>query len=109
MPEVRKILGQQSPAATTQVALYTVPASTQSVVSSIVICNRGAASTTYRLSIAYTGLADATNQQIVYDATIAANDSIFLTLGLTLGATDLIRCYSASGNVTFNVFGVEIT
>ena len=109
MPEVRKILGQQTPAAVTQVTLYTVTLGSQAVVSSIIVCNRSATSTTYRLSVAYQGLADATNQQIVYDATIIGSDSVFLVTGLTLGSTDLIRCYSTSGNVTFSAFGVEIT
>lgn len=109
MPETRKVLGQSAPTATTLTAVYTVPASTQALLSTITVCNRSATATTYRLSVAVAGAADANNQYLVYDAPISGNEAVTWTLGCTLGAADVVRAYVGAATVTVNVFGVEIT
>jgi hypothetical protein len=103
-----KVLGQSNPAATTLTDAYTVPASTQSVVSSIVIANRGAA-TSYRLSVAVAGAADANQQYLAYDVAIGANEMHTLTLGVSLQTTDKVRVYATLATLSFNIFGVELT
>ena len=103
-----KILGQSAPAATTETALYTVPASTETIISSIVVCNRGSSAGTYRIYVADNGAAAANNQYLVYDATIQAKETVALTLGLTLNATDILRVYASSADMSFNAFGSEI-
>jgi len=40
---------------------------------------------------------------------IAANDSTTLTLGITLAATDVVTVYASSADMSFNVFGTEIS
>jgi hypothetical protein len=55
MATIYKILGQSSPLATTETDLYTVPALTSAVCSSISICNRGGTQTTFRVSISQGG------------------------------------------------------
>lgn len=107
MADVYKVLGQSAPVAATLTTLYTVPASTSTIVSTLVVANRGATSATYRISVAIGGAADAPQQYIAYDATIGANETVALTLGMTLAQTDVIRVYSSSGNLTFVAFGVE--
>jgi len=107
MAESFKILGQQNPAATTLTDLYTVPASTQAVVSSIVVCNRGAA-TSYRLSVALNGAADSNEQYIAYDRAIGLNEVHTFVLGIGLGDTDKLRCYATLATLSFSAFGVEI-
>lgn len=109
MTDTVKVLAQSIPAASTLTDAYTVPASTSTVISTIKACNRDAASTKIRVSIAVAGAADATKQYAYYDLTLAANDTFSATEGWTLAATDVIRVYSLSGNVAFNIFGVEIT
>jgi hypothetical protein len=99
-----KTLGQANPAATTLTTLYT--AATAAGVSSIVICNQGVAGT-FRISIAVAAAADATKQYLYYDIPIDANDTFVATIGATLAATDLIRCYASHANMSFNVFGLE--
>ena len=106
--ETKKILGQNSPAATTLTDLYTVPASTQTIGSSLVVTNRAGA-TTYRVSIAKAGAADAVAQYIAYDNALAANDTETIKIGITLGATDVVRVYSGTGSVSFSLFGVEVS
>jgi hypothetical protein len=109
MPTNYKILGQSAPAATTSSDLYTVPSSTQAVVSSIVVANRDAAAATYRISCATDGATLANAQYVAYDVTVGGADSTVLTLGITLGDTDKIRVYGSTANLTFTAFGSEIS
>lgn len=108
MAETYKVLAQSNPAATTLTDAYTVPASTSTVVSSIIVANRSTA-TSFRVSVAIAGAADANQQYIAYDRAIAANEVIPLTFGVTLAATDKVRVYATLATLSFNIFGVEIT
>ena len=109
MPTAYKILGQSAPSATTSTDLYTVPSSTQAVVSSIVVCNRDSAAATYRISTAIDGASLANAQYIAYDVTVGGNDSTIITIGATLGDTDKIRVYASTANLTFTAYGSEIS
>lgn len=109
MAEALKVLGQVNPSATTLTALYTVPGSTSATVSTIAICNRGSSNATFRVSIAVNGASDDPKQYIYYDITLMKNDSIFATIGLTLGAGDIVRVYSSSADLSFSLFGVEVS
>lgn len=79
------------------------------VVSTITICNRSSSSATYTIGVS---TASATYQDagiIVYQATIAGNDTIGLTFGLTMDATNKYLVASSSAStVSFGVFGSEI-
>ena len=109
MPQAHKVLGQSNPSATTLTTLYTAPASTQAVCSTITVCNTASTATTYRIAVRPAGASIATSQYLAYDAAIPANDTATLTLGVTLEATDVISVYAASANVAFSAYGVEIT
>jgi len=109
MPTVYKVLGQSAPSATTATTLYTVPASTETVVSTIIVANRAASAATYRISIRPNGAALANQHYIAYDVTVGAGDSTTLTLGITLDATDVLEVYASTANLSFNAFGSEIT
>lgn len=108
MPTAYKVLGQSAPAATTATTLYTVPSATSTVASTLSVCNRGV-STTFRVAVRPAGAALANTHYIVYDNYIAASDTIFLTLGLTLAATDVVTVYAGTADMTFSLFGSEIT
>ena len=108
MATTYKVLGQSIPAATTQTTLYTVPSATQAVVSSIVICNQATSAATFRLAIRIAGATLATSQYIAYDVTVGASDSTVLTMGLTLGAADLLTVYASTATVSFSAYGSEI-
>jgi hypothetical protein len=109
MPTVYKVLGQSAPAATTNVNLYTVPADTSAVVSTIVIANRAATASTYRIAVRPAGTSLANQHYIAFDVPVGASDSTTLTLGITLAATDIITVYASTINLTFSVFGSEIS
>jgi hypothetical protein len=109
MPTTYKILGQQAPAATTPADLYTVPAATSTVVSSIIVANRGASPASFRVSFSIAGAGTANKDYIYYDVPIDGNDTFIATIGVTLAATDKIRVYASTANVTFQAFGSELT
>ena len=110
MPQTYKVLGQSAPTANTTANVYTVPAATQAVVSSIVVTNRNSgANITYRLAVQPAGAALANQHYIAYDSTVTALDTVALSLGVSLGNTDVLSVYTANSNVSFSVFGVEIT
>ena len=109
MASVYKILGQVAPSATTETALYTVPALTSAVVSTLVICNRGGTATTARVSVSAGGGATANKDYIIYDLAIPANEQYMATVGITMATTDRMRVYAGNGNLSFSVFGSEIT
>jgi hypothetical protein len=109
MADTFKILGQAALAATTSTAVYTVPASTSTTVSSVTICNRGTTPCSFRLSTAIAGAALANAQYIYYDQPLDPNSTFVATLGVTLATTDVIRAYASTANVSVNVFGVEVT
>jgi len=109
MATAYKVLGQVAPAATTATAVYTVPASTEAVVSSVSVCNRGGAGGTFRLAVRPDGAALANQHYLVYDTSIGANDSIILTIGVTMDATDVLEAYASSGDMSFHAYGSEIS
>jgi len=102
-----KVLGQSAPSAATLTTLYT--ASTDSVASSIVICNRSATATTFRVAVrpAAAGISD--EHYIYYDVTIPGNDTFIATIGITLESTDVVSVYNTLATLSFNLYGSEIT
>lgn len=108
MATTYKVLGQQAPAATTATTLYTVPAATQTVCSTLAVCARGATSS-FRIAIRPNGATLADSHYIVYDNWVDSKDSVFLTLGITLGAGDVVTVYTDQATNTFSLFGSEIT
>jgi hypothetical protein len=94
MPTNYKVLGQVNPAVQTYATLYTVPASTQAVISTISICNANASvDANYSIAVRPAG----------------ALDTIMLTVGLTLGNTDVVTVYVTNPNVAFGLYGSEVT
>jgi hypothetical protein len=94
--------------ATTNTNLYTVPAATQTVVSSLIVCNQAATAGTYRIAVRPAGAAIDNRHYIIYDASVAANDSTVMTIGLTLGATDVVTVYASASTMSFSLYGSEI-
>ena len=104
-----KVLGQSAPAATTEADLYTVPAATQTIVSTITVANRAATAGTYRVYVRPAGASVVDQHYLVYDASLPANATDTLTLGVTLVATDVVSVYASSADFSFNAFGSEIS
>lgn len=109
MATTYKVLGQSAPSATTDTSLYTVPAATEAVLSTIVICNRAATSGTFRIAIRPDGATLANLHYLAFDVLVGANDATTLTLGITLNAADVVTIRASSADFSFNAFGTEIT
>jgi len=109
VPRANKVLGQSTPSANTDTTLYTVPSSTQAVASTIAICNTTSAAITYRIAVRPAGATLATQHYLAYDASVSANDTVLLTLGITLAATDVVTVRAGATGVAFSLFGCEIT
>ena len=110
MPLVYKVLGQSAPTGTTNADLYTVPASTSAIVSTLVIANTTTSDATARVFVRIAAAAATTTNAILYDANIPANGFITLTLGITLATTDVITVRSGTANaLTFSAFGSQVS
>jgi hypothetical protein len=110
MANAYKILGQANLVAETPTNVYTVPAATETVISTIILANLDSSANTFRISLRPDGATQADSHYIAYDVPIAANDSTTLTLGITLNAADVVTCYGgASSDISVNIFGTEIT
>lgn len=109
MASTRKVLGQSAPAAATSTTLYTVPAVTETVLSCVIVCNRSATPTSFRLGVDVNGAGDGDSDYFAYDVPIEGNESIAIGHGITMDATDLLRCYATLATLTFSAFGQENT
>jgi hypothetical protein len=109
MPTTYRVLGQAAPAAETDTTVYTVLTGRQTIVSSIVVANRGSDGTTFRVAVRPNGSALSNEHYIAYDVAIARNDTKVLSFGVTLNDDDLIAVYAGNANLSFNIYGTEIT
>jgi len=101
------VLGQANPAAATLTTLYTVPSITYAVGSSIIICNRSATPTEFRIAIRPAGAAISDEHYIYYDMEVYK--TFIATIGFTLATTDVVSVYATLATLSFNLFGQEIT
>jgi hypothetical protein len=109
MATTYKVLGQINPTANTATTLYTVPAATQTVVSTIAVCNQAATASTFSLAVQPAGAAITAKHYLNYQTPIPGNDTITITIGLTLGNTDVISANVGSGSISVHAYGSELT
>ncbi len=100
-----KILGQLKPSAASLQVCYTVP-SAKKVTARVLVCNQGTA-TTFRIALSKAGASINVAHYVAFDQAITANDSLS-SVSFALAATDIVRVYSASGDVSFTVTGLEV-
>jgi hypothetical protein len=93
----------------TWTSLYTPSGSTTAVVSSISVANGTTASAQYRIALtaASSPYTPSQSEILVYDATVAANDTVTLTLGLTITNGLRLVVNANSPEITFAAFGSE--
>jgi len=109
MATTYKVLGQVNPSDTNNANLYTVPSGTSTVVSTLVLTNVTATDAVARMYVRQAAADATTGNAIAYDVTVAANSLNTFTLGITLGATDVITVHSATADaLAFHLFGSEI-
>lgn len=104
-----KVLGQILSTATVMTTLYTVPASNSTVVSTITACNQSSTATTFTIAVQPAGITLAPKHYINYATPLPGNDTITITLGITLATTDVIAATAGTSLVSFSAFGSEIS
>ena len=110
MAFVYKILGQLRPSDTSAADIYTVPASTQTVVSSILICNTTTSAATFSVFQRVSGQAAGEANAIAFEQTLPANSTTTIEAKLTLSATNVLSVQTGTSSaLTFTVNGSEIT
>jgi len=108
MATTYKVLGQSNPAATTLTTLYTVPAATATVVSSISVANLTATAATFRIAIRPAGATITNSHYLGFVITVGASDTTIITVGVTMAATDVLSVYGSTANLVFQAFGSEV-
>ena len=89
--------------------IYTCPTATAAVISTITVCNASSTAATYTIGISTSSATYQASGYIVYRAPIAGNDTVGLTFGATMDATNKYLVASSSAStVSFSVFGSEI-
>ena len=109
MAEVYKILGQSAPTAASLTTLYTVPASTEAIISTLTVGNRSSTATSFRYAIRPGGAAVANQHYGPYDHAISGNEFMVITLGFGLATTDVFSVYATLATLSFTLGGMEIT
>lgn len=112
MPTIYKVLAQSAPSSTTIANVYTVPAATNTIVSTLMVCNRSNGNATYNIAVVPGGATIANQHYIAFNALVPANDSIALSVGMSLAATDNISVQAntaGANNIGFTLFGTEIS
>jgi hypothetical protein len=112
MAQTYKRLGAISPTANTQTNVYIVPAATEAVVSTITVCNQGTSNILYSLAVMPAGdyASPAGDKDfIARDVTVPSLDTIILTIGLTGNAGTVFAANTNNTNVSFSMFGSEIS
>ena len=108
MPRNYTILGQSNPAANTLTKLYSVPTSNSAVISSINIANLGTDPAAFSIAANVSGAATANANYLAWRVTVPGNDSISLSLGITLNASSQLSVNANTSTVSFSAFGTEI-
>lgn len=106
-----KVLGQAAPALDTDTTVYTVPASSSAVISTFTICNRtsGSGASAFRIAVVPSGESLSNKHYLMYGEYLDAKESIFKTIGLTLATGDSLVVRSDSSDLSFSIFGNEIS
>jgi len=95
MPITYKVLGQINPTAHTANTVYTVPALTSTVLSTVTVCNQSSTGATFRLAVRPSGETLAAKHYINYDTPVPA--------------TDVLTANANTSSVSINAYGSEIS
>jgi hypothetical protein len=87
-------------AATSSATLYTVPASTTTIVTNIVVSNSAATAATFTITL--------DGVDLFKTVSLAANTTAMFDLKQTLATTKIIAGFASAVTVNFHISGVEV-
>ncbi len=79
------------------------------MLSTVTVCNQSSTGATFRLAVRPSGETLAAKHYINYDTPVPGNDTVSLTLGITLAATDVLTANANTSSVSINAYGSEIS
>ena len=88
-------------AATSSATLYTVPASTTTLVNNILVVNTASAAGTYSLLI--------DDVSIATTVAVPANDTVVLDIKQVMAAAKTIKGFASAITINFHISGLEIS
>lgn len=100
MANTFKVLNRSAAAVTSQ-TLYTVPASTTTLISSAIVTNTASTAATFNLLLNDVSVATA--------VAIPANDSVMIEMKQVLATGQTIKGFASAITVNFHISGLEIT
>jgi hypothetical protein len=107
-----KILGQIQPSGNVLTTIYTVPASTNTMVTTITVCNQSANTVSVNVAANVSGSAVTTKNYIVTNYSLGAAETLVLEPRISLNVGSILSANitgaNASSNISINAFGVEI-
>jgi len=101
MPNTAKVLFRGAATTNTGTTLYTVPASTTTIVTNIVVTNTSGSSGVFTLGLGGVNLATT--------VTVGAYDSTIIDLKQTITATQTITGGASDTSINFHISGIEIS
>lgn len=87
--------------------LYTTPAGSSAVASTLSVTNMNQSATKIRVAVLPSGQTLAKKHFVVFDAPLAGNTTQTFTIGMTLAAGDKVRVSADNSDTAFTVFGNE--
>ena len=107
-----KILGQIQTTANVLTTIYTVPAATNTMISTITICNQSPNTVSVNVAANVSGSAVTTKNFIVSGYSLGAAETLVLEPRVSLNVGSILSANitgaNASSNISINAFGVEI-
>lgn len=104
-----KVLGQAAPANTLEATLLAVASGKQVVTSTLSCCNLTSDIVKATVNVKPAGVATSAAHRLLYQAEVRPGNSLILTLGLTLEATDVVSVQSDTANgLAFHLYGTVI-
>ena len=100
MATTTKVLARIA-AATSSTTLYTVPASTTTVITNIAVTNTAGSAGTFTLTLNGVALHTTT--------AVAANSTVYIDLRQVLATTQIIAGLASATTINFHISGVEIS
>lgn len=104
MATTSKVLARTAASLTTTTVLYTVPASTTTIVTNIAVTNTSSTAGTFTLAMGPSG-----SQVALHTTTsIPSNSTVYIDLKQVLVATNTITGGASATSINFHISGVEI-